>query len=419
MQLPVIPDWATEATYPTGTYAGTPTMAAPTGDLIIPNTKPGARQHNYLYKDFYRQPRNVMAAGISAALNRWSGVQASSGLSSGYPFTGADYDSFNGRWLFVTGTTAGGGNTQFFQSFDQGGTWEVLQTITGNVSQGLACAGSNGAITCLPNGSQLEVSRLKADDTTTTHLVPSFPATTATPFALPFAFTGGNVWGILAANQAGGAFSGGSLVLTNDGATFSTVAFTPSAWNASAANHVGQFLVASNATTILAALCGVTAGSDQPRLMTITSVGGTPTFTDLSTLTSSILAGVIITGLAWDGTYWGVLTYDGTNSRLYTSPDLTTWTNVASWAGVQCAGLAVVGNVWAVGVPYATTLKTGARVQISTNVQGAGAGGATFSWTNIGLLDAVPLPLAFRSSGHGLFAASAAKGAISGQFGQL
>ena len=416
--IPKLGTWATEALFPSGVSAGLPTKVAPTGDLFVPGTPATAPQMNYIVAQLFSNPAIVMSMGVAASLNDWSAMQLASGLSSGYPITGAAWDQVNGRWIVVCGTTSGGGNLQIFETFDGGRTWTVVQTISGNVSQGVASVGGASLIT-MPASSPFEVCLLKPDDTTTvTTLAP--PGTTATPFALNRAFLSGTVWGILSANQTGGTFNDGEFSVSSNGTTWVNYPLSGN-WNADT-NHVGQFLVASNSTTILAALCGVTAGTDTARLQTIIpdSSSGAPDYADLSA-TATFLPGTIIQGVAYDtiDALWGVLVYDGTNSKLYTTPDLATWTLVKTWSGVKCAGLATVGSVWAVGVPYALTPDSGARIQISTSVAGVATNAAVFSWTQSGLLDAAPLPLAFASSGNGLFAATAVKGMVSRQFAQL
>lgn len=416
--IPQLGTWATEATFASGIAAGQPTKVAPTGDVFLPGTPGTAPQMNYLIAKILAQDGAVQSQGVAAALNQWSALQPASGLSSGYPFTGAAWDQINGRWIAVTGSTGGGGNGQIFETLDGGRTWTIVQTISGNVTQGVASAGG-ASIVPMPNSSALEVCLLTTTDTqTVTNL--TIPGTTATPTALQRAFAGGNLFAMISANQSGGTFNDGTFWVSSDGVTWTHYAMAGN-WAADT-NHVGQFLLASSSTTILAALCGVTAGTDTARLQTIIpdSSSGVADYADISAA-ATFLPGTIIQGIAYDANdgIWGVLVYDGTNSKLYTCPDLATWTLVKTWSGVKCAGVAVVGSVWAVGVPYSLSPDSGARVQISTSVVGAATNAAVFSWTQSGLLDALPLPLAFASSGNGLFAASAAKGMVSQSFAQL
>lgn len=428
--IPKFGSWATEVNYGTGYSAGLPTKVAPVGDVMIPNTAPSGPAFNWILNAIASDRAALASAAIAGALNQWSAIQAASGISSGLPLVAASWDVAAARWLAVSATAGGGGGGQIVETLDGGRTWAPLQTFSGvspNLPTGIACANNaigafaGPALVTMPASSGSEVCVLHPNDTQSINAITGAPATVATPFALQFPFASGVVWGILAANQSGGTFTAGVFIQTSDGATFNVTPIGIGNWAADT-NHVGQFLAVTSGTTILAALCGATAGTDTARLMTITASGLlAPVFTDLSSSTS-FLAGSIITGIAYDGVAWGVLTYNGTDSLLTTSGDLATWTLQKLWTGVKCSGLATVGSVWAVGVPYSSTIiAAGARVQICTNIDAniGVVGQAVFSWTPSGFLDAVPLPLAFVSSTNGLLAASAAKVQVSAQFAQL
>jgi hypothetical protein len=273
----------------------------------------------------------------------------------------------------------------------------------------------------VPNGGAVDA--LFVDATGTLHtaiVIESGTPSTAVWVSYLSSFTWWNAYSV---NQTGGTFTGAfnlsgfTIPTTGDWGPFTSS--LPAAWQ-SGTNHVGNVLFAQNSagTIGLWAMCGATAGTDTAHLMTQTSG---PTFTDV---TPSLLAGSVITGMAYDATegLFGFLAYTGASTYLFVSnnpSNVSSWVECGAWTG-QAQGLAVVGSVWAVGLAYTLTPDSGARVQISSGVSAVfnGAGGlAPFSWTQCSLLDALPLTLS--SSGNGLLVATAAKMECSQQYGLL
>lgn len=412
--LSVPPTWAVETNYPAGAnpWNSQPCKVAPVGDLWLPGTGDGAENRNYVDNVRCVSLASIQKEAIAGALNRWSAAQTSAGLVGGTTITGAAWDQVNGRWLVVL--SGGGANSYLFETLDGGTTWTQVAAGWGSSPSGLAYNAGAGVIV-QPGGPGSAV----FIDTTDTYHVHSLGInlTVGYPIWYPGMGASGG-WQVITGNQSGGSFNTGLVTWSTDGATWSSIASGyPTGWN-SDTNHIGAYLAATSGPLVVWALCGATAGTDTSRLMVETWSGtsggttgiGTPTF---SPLASSILTGRIITGLAYQANtgLWGLLAWSGVNTNFYTTPDLANWT-LQSSIGVLCQGLAAVGPLWAMSVPYSLSPDSVGRVQIS------GDGGVTWSWTP-SLLDAVATAGTLVTSSNGLLAASSAKAIISGQVGLL
>jgi hypothetical protein len=209
---------------------------------------------------------------------------------------------------------------------------------------------------------------------------------------------GANLFIEVEATVVSSIWNGGAFSATATGATAPTslLSSLPASWTGATGGTLHGIYAAVNTGGSLALVgIGAAAGSSASRLMTISAALA---FTDLGS-PSPLGSNAQIQGVAWSAfnSLWGVLTYDGTNSHLWTTPDLSTWTEVATWTG-QAGGVACAGQVWAVTVP---TVAGGPgstwRVLVSNTV----ASGASATWLGTQMCTSLVAPELF-SSGNQL-----------------
>ncbi len=170
-------------------------------------------------------------------------------------------------------------------------------------------------------------------------------------------------------------WNGGAFSATASGsvAPVSLTSSLPASWTGATGSALNGIYATVNTGGSLALVgIGGVAGTSASRLMTITAA---LSFTDLGS-PSPLGSNAQVQGVAWSAfnSLWGILTYDGSNSHLWTTPDLSTWTEVESWPGLA-GGVACAGQVWAVSVATALGGNTN-RVLYSTSV----ASGASAAW---------------------------------------
>lgn len=146
------------------------------------------------------------------------------------------------------------------------------------------------------------------------------------------------------ATQSGGSFTGAAASATAAGTIVNLSGSLPAGW-ASGTNHVGNFRSATNDTTFVVLLCGVSPGTDTARLLNAGIIAGSTDITP-SVLTSKIGVGIgydVLTGL------WVLCAADTGATYFYTSPDLIAWTLANKLGGTNpphAKEFAVVNGIW-------------------------------------------------------------------------
>lgn len=442
MGLNVVVRWASaESVYPGGPatpsqpWLGGPISIAPPSDLFAPNIKPPAQWFNYLFNKGDTQAQYAYNLAVSAAIGNWSAKTAVTAMGvsgTATTFGGFAYDPTYARWVGAA-TATGPGSVNVVTSADGGRTWTNFGSFSGINTLALALdprSTANSCILIVDGGSNLYHAITGNTSVDSTIATTGTGLTAATAFWMDIYFW---VFGVV---QSGGTFTGYlDRLPAAGGAVSDQHAALPAAF-ASGTNHVAPLLSAvgtvGGIATAAVAICGTTQGTDTPKLMKMIEVAGVPTCTDVTASAASALAiGGFkgqITGLVYspnDG-LWGMLVnYSGSSnasSCLFTSPDLSTWTQVwvaATNVSGAARGLAVVGNVWALCVgDNNTTL--GYPIVISDNVGSAAAAGtstATF-WPTSSNLHIVADGLGgLYSSGNQLLAATDTNVIVSLQVG--
>jgi hypothetical protein len=365
-------------------YAGNQNNYPASVNILSGSDTPSSGNFITAYEGGLDRTAYLMSRLWATALDNWQAPLAvsSSAFNTGSTDSfgagvGVSWEPLYGTWrVFLN--AVGASQTQLWDSADGGKTFAkiAVQPSVQNTISGASALGES--LWVVGNGTSTVASFVGVS---TSLSVTSFTGPQPATSAVTWYSTALSVWFTFSINQSGGSFSDGVLSPTSLSAITGTVTAGPTGWN-SGTNHVGQLLMAQSSAVSLVALCGVTSGTDAARVMTVTGTATTPVMTDI---TPAFLGTTyVITGLAYDAieAVWALLVYNGANSYLYTSPDLgggsgpsTTWTQIFVWAGVQCRGLAIAGDVgvstWAVGVPFPNgSVHNANRVQISTNITG-------------------------------------------------
>jgi hypothetical protein len=282
----------------------------------------------------------LYARGVGAGLLNWRAA-----VSPTSAWASVAYDSFHQRWVAVDGNS-GSSSVLYVSSIDGGQTWTAspdVLTGSGSAFFGIACDASGITYIVFPTTGPDEIVFLAAVDPSAGDLgVVAVPATSGNLFYDPTASRAV----LIAASQVSGTFTAALYDFVSTGAHTSPTITThtlPAGW-VSGTNHVGQFYSATSTSQVISliAMGGVTPGTDTPQLLVSRWTGSTYVFVPVTSLS---LAGKIIVGVGWNGSFWAVAAYDGTNTTFYTSQDLITWTTQSTIAG-QSSGLASVGGMW-------------------------------------------------------------------------
>jgi hypothetical protein len=147
------------------------------------------------------------------------------------------------------------------------------------------------------------------------------------------------------ATQSGGTFTGAAASATAAGVIVNLSGSLPAGW-ASGTNHVGNFRYATNDTTYVVLMCGVTPGTDTARLLNASVIAGS------ADITPSVLTNKIGVGIAYDvlTNLWVLCAADTGATYFYTSPDLIAWTLAQHLGGTNpphAKEFAVVNGMWA------------------------------------------------------------------------
>ena len=393
MGLAPIPTFADATNYPAGAnpWNGQPIKVKPTQAYFVPGTGAAATEANY---ELNLVTNAIKSAMVSAAIANFSAKTLGSALpiteTFGH-FAGFVYDVVNSQWIGAYFESAGNQNG-IVGSFDGGRTWRSIfqQSATTN--------GNCTAVAINPTTSQVMMVEDGATNWVSVSITPGGAAvtttghhvmTTATAFFLGDSVGIGSGHGfffVLYANQVVGNFTGFFEQCAYDGQTITDkTSSLPAYWQGSTANHVGALLSAvglvGTTPTAVVALCGATAGTDAPKLLSITQSAGAPTCTDITPVTLPgpvTFANLQVRGLTYsanDG-LWGLTLNDGAggHSYVYTSPDLATWTQVLLDNVYLLTGLATVGNVW-------VTSRTTAFSSFPLMSGNVGALGSAATWT--------------------------------------
>lgn len=354
-----ITPWASDANYPAGAHAwsGQPTKVVPAYVEFTPSVAfaPSAQEMNDLLNardvalnaviDYVAQTTLLVGA-----LN-WNPSRVNLGSGADQIMCANAWDPFLRVWYSVVGDSIG---TKMFSTSNGGNTWREVNPDFVTAYIPLAgCAAVN------PNTGDVIV--IRVDPGSGINYVSHKPAyasawvdtaQTAIPtggalgvcFFGQWAGGGGGDFLFVGAQTSGGAGIG-AVSLTSDGHGFWSPFTLPSGW-VSVTGQLAGYLYAnkSDGTQTVVAMCGLTPGSaDRSRLLSL------PSNTDI---TPSILAagGLHIRGLCYSSQLglWAIAVVDSAiNTIVYTSPDLVTWTSRSAMTNTSCAGIASIGNLFA------------------------------------------------------------------------
>jgi hypothetical protein len=341
MSLPIFIQWAGASTnYSSGPDNGFPVEVTPGFVFWTPGVSLPAQSLNYVVGTLSR----AAAVIPSTAINTWSPALTANTMSSGS--TTLDliaWDDVNKVWVSASHSTG-----EYSLSVDDGINWIDLGALPGQTDAIIPLPSGGGY--SLPQGgtTNIQFGNLQGAVTDTgTHL-----SATAIHLAAGFPHA--------ASGLAVGFLQDSTLNLTKayttpDGTTITDVsASLPGPWGAGPQGAMSYMRAALGPAKDACVSLGTTvAGTGNSQLLHVTWTGSALVYTNvtvpLAVRTKSI------TGVAYNATLglWGLMTYDGTNSLLYTSPDLVTFTAQAAPAGFA-GGLAAVGPYWvtSIEVPY-------------------------------------------------------------------
>lgn len=337
----------------------------------------------YLYSQRYAQ-----------ALANWrpknANLLGTSGSTPTVTLTAACWDPIFGQWLLGYIGSSNLGNAA---SWDGGQTW--VGSPRGRTGRGwytsdqapVAIAVSPLSGTCcalsLNTGAGLPVNINRTTHTSSVATTQSFLAGQVIGAMIFFSGYGsgsGEFVYVGASSVSGGTFTGAAATSADGaGAWLNATSGLPSGWGGSSITNVPiAFLADQSPTAAVFALCAATPGAsgNTSRLLQMSVAGA---FTDI---TPSFLGGTAkqIRGLAYSSllNLWGILAIDGSNSYLYTSPDLNTWTLVHTFTGYLCHGLTVIGAAWSTLASYTGSEYTDGTtgILVSTDV----SHGTTCTW---------------------------------------
>lgn len=381
MSNPITP-WAATPLYPAGgsAWSGTPTKVAPASTYATPNVPVRAQEFNYLLNQRDAILGSVAMGIWATAVANWNEPTSDLGgaVVQNSP-TAACWDAFSGQWMVaceVTDTTV----LPTVMCSPDGKLWR-------SITNGLPGTATSIPLGIATNPSTGDIAIFRSDGTTTSFT--RFAAGTGSGTDTAQAFLAGVDQGVVSYWNGGFIFVGATSLLgvnwtgaaassTNGaGAWTNTTPALPAGFASGTGNPILEWLTAQSATTLVIAMCGLTVATSTSRLMS-QSTSSPGTWTDI---TPGILGGTAkqIRGLTYsanDG-LWGMLAVDNSNSYLYTSPDLSTWTLVHTFTGYAAVGVSTIGSAWAVMAYNVGLAQGGTRVLYSVDV---GSAVASSTW---------------------------------------
>lgn len=373
-----ITPWAQTQNYSAGAFAwsGTPTKVAPAYSYFTPNVPPAAQELNFILNQ-----RDAILSGVAmgtwaTGVANWNDPTTNIGgaVVPNCP-TAACWDAFSGQWMVACEVPDVSVQPALMQSPD-GKMWR-------NISGGVTGASARIPWAVVTNPSNGDIALLRSDGTTTSFTrwaggtgaavdtVQGFLA--AVDQGVLSYFNGGFIF-VGATNLLGNNWTGASATSTNGvGVWTNATASLPAGFASGVGNPILQWLTAQSPTTLVIAMCGKTVATSTSRLMSQTT-SSPGAWTDI---TPAVLGGTAkqIRGLTYSANdaLWGLLAVDASNSYLYTSPDLVTWTLVHTFTGFLAGGVSVIGSVWGVLAYWSALGQGGNRILFSTNVATSGA----------------------------------------------
>ena len=325
--LTIVP-FASTINYPAGAniWNGLATKLANGAGYFTPGLAATAPEINY---QINRTDAAVAAitdhAGQIAAQNWRPGVTRGGGALGGETFGDqAYYDTFYHRWLMPRGYGAGTGTAKLLaQSIDGGDTWTTVIDTGAPTGNGAANSGTVFAVATRPSDGKIAV------------LTDGNPTLSA-PFANFGTFSNGHLfWStrvskmiIIGRNNVGAqVFATSADLSSTSSPTFPAITNGALTLRYFAAESPTTIVVASHYTGTQTIVTSTDAGAATWTLQAI----------------SSLTVSEYIVGLVYSGGQFVCALSNGTNSRVVTSPDGVTWTEVANLTTMRMLNLAAQG----------------------------------------------------------------------------
>ncbi len=340
-------------------YAGDPRSFPAFVDVPNGGDPPGP----VLFQTAYEGTLDRTAFLYPHPLMAWSPVTPSSAFASLDGITDVSWDPGGSRWVLM-GFSTGSAHGFYFDTLDGGRTWNQLATGITGLPESMATHAGDFLM--------VQLGGTVYYDATLSVFTAGFPGGVTTNMfpSIAFWFAPANQYVIVGANSpTTHTFNGGVALLATGTFPSSTTTALPSNWISGSTSFGPLFVAQDGAGNAVVVGGGITPGTDVARVLQINFSSFALHYTDV---TPSLLSGQIVTGFAYQAatTFWGMSTWDGTTGRVYTSPDLSTWTQVSTFA-FEVTGLEAAGPVWAVTAPYTySSLHSGTTVLLSAD-QGA------------------------------------------------
>lgn len=296
-------------------------------------------------------PASVATASYAWTALDWDGQQVSGGGIS---------VTLYARWI-ATQQDAGAANCRFQMCLD-GRNW-ILSG--GTATTGAVCLANSLTVSANIAANFLSNSKVvHATLTSGVTVITSSAGWNATQGCAWDNRTTGKAY-FLGATQSGATFTGAAASYNYSATIVDLSANLPTNW-VSGTNHVGNYRYATDGTTYVVLMCGVTPTTDTARLLNA-AVIATPT-----DITPSVLANKIGVGIAYDtlSALWVLCAADGSNTYFYTSPDLIAWTLQAtngSETYTHTKEFAVISGAWVLVVNDYQGESTTSAVYISSS----------------------------------------------------
>jgi hypothetical protein len=348
------PVWASGGvSYPAGAspWSATPVRLLPLVSYFTPNAPAPAEEMNYILGVGYDQ-QNALATSFLGAFDfvspiqaiNWPTTVARTGGAGTERIQSAFWDTFNSRWIMLSGLTGGTTPKYINASIDGGLSYTVLSTQSptgaGHLLAGCADPGSNKSVICPSAQTFLYVS------TNGTSWATATTSSASVTCSAPVFFNG-----LFVVPGCESGTTTAHLTTSPDTATWTdrTAAIPASLAALQLAGTL--WLTATNGTILVAVPQQQTLVSGTSA--TMTSTNGT-TWTLGAVANANVSSGDGASGLSWnssDNVF--MLTFNGgVTTKIYTSPDGLTWTYVRTITGHAIISLASIGSVW---VGYSST----------------------------------------------------------------
>jgi hypothetical protein len=338
-------NWAGPGNYSSGPDSGFPIEVDSGARFFTPGFTVPAETLNFILGTLSREAQTIP----SLAIHDWAALKAVGGAGGISPtFTQMDslfWDDVHKMWV-----AAGHSSPGLSYAPDDGNTWLPLTTSGATL---LAPA----AVGPLPNGTGFTWQGIGAG---VTQFVSLTGVVTSTTSSQSLNATGGVAFphtgygGVVAVVYDSDATRQRAVTYrTIDGTTLAFDAL-PTTWhNVNTMPAMSFFTSAAGpAQDQLVVFGGTTPVTNPSMLLHITWNGSAFTYTDVSAAMPIGMSNLSLKAVAYNATdgLWGVLGDDGTNTAIYTSPDLVTWTShflTQKWGGLVC-----VGPYWVSSQPW-------------------------------------------------------------------